>query len=240
MKKSFLIGIMGLLLIGLTTPSFIPKYGKGIESHKNTYLALGDAYVLGEGIDEHERWPILLESSLRKHDEKLHINYPYFVAHKSWTINDLSKRLDEEEFDKHYDLISIQIGVNDEYKKHTITQFTADFRALLAKVQKLTGERPGRIFVISIPDWSATPFAKKHDSAALQAVEENIGKFNNVLKKEVIAIGGHYVDITDISKKVATDPSYTCPDGLHPSGVQYKAWTDRMEPTVLKALHTHR
>ncbi|MCU0428510.1 MAG: GDSL-type esterase/lipase family protein [Cytophagaceae bacterium] len=237
MKRRVLFGIMTLVLVACVTPSFTIK---DAASHKNTYLALGDAYTLGDGIDEHERWPILLENSLRKHDAHLHINYPIFIANKSWTINELSKRLDEEEFDKHYDLISIQIGVNDEYKKHSIAQFTTDFRALLAKVEKLTGGRPGRVFVISIPDWSATPFAKRHDSAALEAMAENISKFNNVLKKETIAAKGHYVDITDISKKVTKDPTLISADGLHPSGAQYKLWVERMEPTVLTALHTHR
>ncbi len=220
--------------------SFInaPKDIRHSDGHKHTYLALGDYYVLGEGVDEHERWPIQLENSLRGHE--FHINYPYFVANNTWTVDQLSKRLDEEEFAKHYDLITIQIGVNDEFKKKSISQFTTDFRALINKVIPLTGGKHGRIIVVSIPDWSVTPYAKKHKSDALEAIAENIGKFNQVLKKETIAAGGHFVDITDISKKAGSDPTLTTHDGLHASGAMYKLWVQKMYPIVVQALQMHR
>lgn len=234
--------IVTALIVGVVTllTSFInaPKDVTSTDNHKHTYLAIGDYYVLGEGVDEHERWPIQLEGALRGHE--LHINYPYFVANNSWTVDQLSKRLDEEEFDKQYDLITIQIGVNDEFKKKSISQFTTDFRQLLTKVITLTGGKHGRVVVVSIPDWSATPFAKKHKSDALDAIAENINKYNQVLKKETIAAGGHYADITDISKKAATDPTLTSSDGLHPSGEMYKQWVQRLYPTIIQALQTHR
>jgi lysophospholipase L1-like esterase len=239
MKGKFIVTAFLATIIALLT-SFInaPKDIKDSESHKHTYLALGDYYVLGEGIDEHERWPIQLEAALRGHE--LHINYPYFVANKTWTIDQLTKRLEEEEFDKHYDLITIQIGVNDEFKKKSISQFTVDVKALLTKVIALTGGKHGRIVVLSIPDWSATPFAKNHKSDALDAIAENINKYNQVLKKETIANGCHFVDVTDLSKKAAVDPTLTSSDGLHPSGAMYKLWVQKMYPTIIQALQMHK
>ncbi len=235
MKGNHFFTIVLVVIMTLLT-SFVnaPKESK---SHKHTYMAIGDYYVLGEGVDEHERWPNQLEFSLRAHE--LHINYPYFLANNTWTVDQLTKRLDEEEFDKHYDLITIQIGVNDEFKKKSISQFAADVKALFAKVITLTGGRHGRIVVVSIPDWSATPYAKSHKSTALLAIEESISKYNQVLKKEIIAAGGHFVDITEISKKAASDPSLTSADGLHPSGAMYKLWVQKMYPTILTALQTH-
>jgi lysophospholipase L1-like esterase len=235
MKIRFAFIVLAASMITLLT-SFI-NATKDIKSHKHTYLALGDYYVLGEGLEEHERWPNQLEVSLRAHE--LHINYPYYVAYNTWTVDQLTKRLEEEEFDKHYDLITVQIGVNDEFKKKSITQFTTDVKALITKVVSLTGGRHGRIVVVSIPDWSATPYAKSHKSDALVAIEENIGKYNAVLKKETIAAGGHFVDITEVSKKAASDPSLTSADGLHPSGNMYKLWVQKMYPTILQALQTH-
>lgn len=234
--------LLTLLITGIVTlsSSFVnaPAEKESILGKKHTYLALGDYYVLGEGIDEHERWPIQLETALRGHEH--HINYPYFVANKTWTVEQLTARLSEEEFDKQYDLITLQIGVNDEFKNKGLSPFTSDVRALLVKVVALTGNKHGRVVVMSIPDWSATPFAKKHKSDKLDAIADNIGKYNQVLKKEVIAVGGHFVDITDISKKAAMDPSLTSPDGLHPSGAMYKLWVQKMYPTVLDAMAMHR
>ncbi len=236
MKVNYIsLAIVAALVTAVLT-SFITA-PKAVESHKHTYMALGDYYVLGEGLDEHERWANQLEASLRAHE--LHINYPYFLASNTWTVAQLTQRLEEEEFDKHYDLITIQIGVNDEFKKRGLSQFTADIKALLAKVITLTGGRHGRIVVVSIPDWSATPYAKSHKSDALVAIEENIGKFNQILKRETIAAGGHFVDITVESKKAALDPTLTSADGLHPSGEMYKLWVKKMYPTILAALQTH-
>ncbi len=235
--KLFIITFLTITIAIFTSFINAPTDFKEVDSHKHTYLALGDYYVLGEAVDEHERWPIQLETALRGHE--LHINYPYFVANKTWTIDQLTKRLEEEEFDKHYDLITIQIGVNDEFKKKSLSQFTADVKALIAKVIALTGGKHGRVVVLSIPDWSATPYAKSHKSDALDAIAENINKFNNILKKETIANGCHYVDITDLSKKAASDPTLTSADGLHPSGAMYKLWVQKMYPTVIQALQMH-
>lgn len=238
----------GITVILIVLLSFKPKTcvePQVSSSHKHTYMAMGDSYTIGEGVDETERWPVLLENALRNHS--LHINYPYFVASNGWTTAQLLKRLEEEEFSKHYDLISIQIGVNDEFQRHSVSQYTTDFRNLLKKAILLSGNRPGRVFVLSIPDWSVTPFAIKKYNAqleegktALAELEANLGKFNAVCKKETIAAGCHFVDITDISRKAATDPTLICPDGLHPSGKMYKLWVERMYPTVIKALESHR
>jgi lysophospholipase L1-like esterase len=239
MKTQFSITTILILAMALLA-SFIwkPSSINDASASKHTYLALGDYYVLGEGIDEHERWPIQLEAALRGHE--YHINYPYFVANKTWTVDQLTARLNEEEFDKHYDLITIQIGVNDEFKKKSVAQFAKDFQALLEKVVTLTGGKHGRIVVLGIPDWSATPFARSKKSDQLDAIAESIDKYNQVIKKETIAIGAHYVDITDLSKKAATNPGLTSADGLHPSGVMYKSWVDKMYPVILQALQMHR
>lgn len=238
MKGKYLM--IALVTIVTVLTSFKPvKNDIEDRSHaKHTYLSVGDYYVLGEGVDEHERWSIQLEAALRGHE--MHINYPYFVANNTWTVDQLTKRLDEEEFDKEYDLITVQIGVNDEFKKKSISQFTTDIKALIAKVISLTGGKHGRIVFVSIPDWSATPFAKKHKSDALDAIAESINKYNQVIKKEIISAGGHFVDVTEISKKAASDPTLTAADGLHPSGEMYKQWVQKMYPTIIAALQTHR
>jgi len=233
--------ILAILVVStLILASFIlnPKEINKTEGAKHTYLALGDYYVLGEGIDEHERWPIQLESALRGHE--YHINYPYFVASKTWTVDQLLDRLKEEEFDKHYDLITLQIGVNDEFKKKSPAQFEKDFKALLEKLITLTGGKHGRIVVLGIPDWSATPYARSKKSDQLDAIAASIDKYNQAIKKETIAIGSHFVDISDLSKKAAMNPALTSADGLHPSGAMYKSWVDKMYPVVLQAMQMHR
>ncbi|HSZ24852.1 MAG TPA: GDSL-type esterase/lipase family protein [Cytophagaceae bacterium] len=240
MKGKYFIVTFFIGFVSIFITSFVngPATIESGNHQKHTYLALGDAYVIGEGVQENERWPIQLEGALRGHE--FHINYPYFVSSKTWTVDQLTQRLGEEEFDKHYDLITIQIGVNDEYKKKTISAFTTDVKALLTKVIALTGGKHGRVVFVSIPDWSVTPFAKKHKSDALDVLAENINKYNQVIKKETIAAGGHFVDITDISKKAATDPTLTSSDELHPSGAMYKLWVQRMYPTIIQALQMHR
>lgn len=197
------------------------------------YLALGDSYTIGESATEAERWPVQLVERLRA--EGVEIAAPEIIAVTGWTTDELDAGIDAADPPATYDLVSLLIGVNNQYLRRDLENYRAEFRALLVRAIGFAGGEAGRVVVVSIPDWGVTPFAGRDERGARQIGAE-IDRFNVVAEEEAQAAGAHYVDITPISKTAAGDARLTAEDGLHPSGAMYALWTERMVPVVWRAL----
>lgn len=191
------------------------------------FLALGDSYTIGEGVPEGQRWPVQLVAALR--EDGLSIADADIIARTGWTSADLKREVERQYNGKTYDLVSLLIGVNDQYQGLSIDDYRPRFKALLDFAIKAAGGDPKHVIVVSIPDWGATPFAEGQDRAAIGA---EIDAFNAVNREESIAAGVQYFDITPISRQAANDPSLVAGDGLHPSGRMYAAWVDLLAPTL--------
>lgn len=195
------------------------------------FLALGDSYTIGERVAPDERWPERLVERLRT--EGFDLAPPEIVAVTGWTTDELSAGIDAADPRGPYDLVSLLIGVNDQYRRRDVDAYRDEFVELLGRAITFAGGDAGRVLVVSIPDWGVTPFAKDDDRSAAQIASE-IDAYNAVARAEAEAAGARFVDVTPLSR--TDDPAYVADDGLHPSGAQYAAWTDRILPAARAAL----
>jgi len=221
-----------LLFLSASCDSRNPSRGAGQETPPPlSYLALGDSYTIGEGVDSSLRWPVQLARKLR--DEGVNVADPFIIARTGWTTDELKAGILEVAPEGPFDLVTVLIGVNNQYRGRDLEEYEVQFRSLLASAVAFAGDRRERVVVLSIPDWGVMPFAQGRDRVA---IAREIDSFNQVKAEEARALGVRYVDITGISRKVAGDPSMAAGDGLHPSGAQYALWADKTLPMVLEIL----
>ncbi|MBM3925185.1 MAG: SGNH/GDSL hydrolase family protein [SAR202 cluster bacterium] len=193
-------------------------------------LALGDSYTIGEGVDPSQRWPVQLASRLR--DSGLPMADPQIIARTGWTTDELSTAMDTANLQPPYDLVTLLIGVNNQYRNRNPHEYRGQFLALLERAVTLAGNNAPKVLVLSIPDYGVTPFAASRDKTL---IAREIDQFNAINRDETLRLGARYVDITPISRTAAQDASLIASDGLHPSGKQYALWTDLALPEVLAA-----
>jgi lysophospholipase L1-like esterase len=194
-------------------------------------LALGDSYTIGEGVDPAERWPVQLVAALRARGEAF--ADPTIVARTGWTTDELSAAIDKARLEKPYDLVSLLIGVNNQYRGRDVEEYRGQFVTLLGRAVDFAGGTPGRVVVLSIPDWGVTPFAVKRDRGAIATA---IDGFNAVNREESLRAGVRYVEITAASRRAKDEPLLIAGDGLHPSGTMYAEWVEATLPSAIAAL----
>jgi lysophospholipase L1-like esterase len=197
-----------------------------------SYLALGDSYTIGEGADEHERWPVQLANTLRKRGTDL--ADPRIIARTGWTTTELLAAIDESGVDGKWELVTLLAGVNDQYRGYGAARYRESFTTLLDRAAGFA-KLPHRLIVLSIPDWGITPFAAGRDQAAISG---EINTFNQVAAALAAERGAGFVDITPLTRLAATDTALLVSDGLHPSGISYRMWVERALPVAARALAT--
>ena len=198
------------------------------------YLALGDSYTIGESVPTEARWPAQLVQQLRR--SGVVIDDPRIVAVTGWTTDELSAGMDQAKLAPAYDLVTLLIGVNDEYRGRSAGDYRPAFAALLRRVITLAGHRPQQVIVVSIPDWGTTPFAR-NDARAASRIADELDVYNAIARDETARAGAHWVNITTISRQHANLVAY---DGLHPSAAQYTLWVDAILPIARQALRPSR
>ena len=205
-----------------------------VRDEKLRFLAMGDSYTTGQGVDASERWPVQLVRELRR--EGIAIADPEIIAKTGWTTLELAEAIDEADPQGPYDIVSLLIGVNSQYQGRDVKDYRSDLVDLLRRAAAFAGGEPGRVIVLSIPDWSATPFAGSRDWTSIAA---EIEQFNAAIRsstrrsgEEATRIGARYVDITPVSREAQTDPALVITDRLHPSGKMYKARTELVLPAA--------
>ncbi len=196
------------------------------------YLALGDSYTIGHGVAEDERWPVQLSARLR--DMGLRLAAPDIIAVNGWTTDELAAGIQKVNPQGPYDMVSLLIGVNNQYRGRSRKEYQQQFVGLLQQAVALTGDTPAHVMVLSIPDWSVTPFAAGQDQAKIAA---EIDAFNAINREEAQKAAVHYVDVTPHSRHAAHHGALITQDGLHPSGEMYKAWVELALPTALQILN---
>lgn len=192
------------------------------------FLALGDSYTIGEGVPSSDRWPMQLAALLRR--DGCDIADPELVATTGWTTDELAVGIEAASPAGRFDLVSLLIGVNNQYRGRSLDQYRDDFRDLLGQAIAFAGGEPSRVVVLSIPDWGVTPFATDRDRVR---IADEIDAFNAVNGEEAVLAGAHYVDITGDSR---AHPDEVMADGLHPSGAAYERWAELTLPAARAAL----
>ncbi len=192
------------------------------------YLALGDSYSIGEGVAVHERWPTRLARALEKSGFAL--VEVQIVARTGWTTSDLNDAIDDAGPEGPFDVVSLLIGSNNQFREHYIGEYRMEFVGLLDRAIGFASGDPSRVIVVSIPDWGVTPFGASYEP---EKVAAEIDAFNAVGEEAAERAGANWVDVAAISRR--TDPGLVG-DKLHPSGVQYEVWVEVILPVALTAL----
>ncbi len=195
------------------------------------FLALGDSYTIGESISPSGRWTVQLAAILR--DQGIPIEDPTIIAKTGWTTDELAAAIDAAQPAGPFDLVTLLIGVNNQYRGRALEEYRDQLRDLIERSIGFAGGNARRVVVLSIPDWGVTPFAEGRDR---EKIAREIDAFNAVKREEAERAGAHFVDITPYSRKAAGDPGLTALDGLHPSGRMYTEWARLARPSAQSAL----
>jgi lysophospholipase L1-like esterase len=197
-----------------------------------TWLALGDSYTIGEAVAAHERWPAVLAQRLCQ--AGMPLDAPQLVAVTGWTTDELAQGMDAATLAPRYELVTLQIGVNNQYRGRPAEDYRGEFAGLLARAIALAGGRAARVVVASIPDWGVTRFAAEQGRNRARIADE-LDAYNAIASDACRRAGVRFVDVTAISRR---HPELLADDGLHPSAAQYALWAAAIEPAVRAALRS--
>ena len=186
------------------------------------FLALGDSYTIGESVKEEERWPEQLATALRQ--KGFTVEKPLIIAKTGWRTDQLQQAIADANLKPEYNLVSLLIGVNNQYQGKSTEIYATEFEELLKTAIGLAGGKKENVFVVSIPDYGFTPFGQPKQAQ----ISKELDAFNAINKKITQAAGFQYVNITDISRKGIEQPDLVADDTLHPSGAMYKVWAERI------------
>lgn len=193
------------------------------------YLALGDSYTIGEGVPESGRWPMQLARALRA--DGIPLTDPRIIARTGWATDELDAAIDAAHPPAEYDLVSLLIGVNNQYRGRSVDEYRAQFAGLLERAVGFAQGRRERVLVLSIPDWGVTPFAREAARDA-ERIAFEIDAFNATAQEVCSARGVAFVDITAVSRAHGAEPRMLAEDGLHPSATMYNEWMRLALPVV--------
>lgn len=188
-----------------------------------SYLALGDSYTIGEQVMLAESFPYQTVQMLRKAGHAFYA--PEIIAKTGWTTDELSNAIDNTITLNKYDIVSLLIGVNNQYRGRKLPEFKIEFEHLLQKAIQFSGNLPGHVFILSIPDWGITPFAQGKDG---EKIAQEIDDFNHVCQSAAAQFNCHFIDITTAQRKEGEKSEFLAPDGLHPNSKEYTKWANAL------------
>jgi lysophospholipase L1-like esterase len=207
---------------------------KHMEEKTYTYLALGDSYTIGEGVDEKDRYPNQTLELLKARG--LDFEKPTIIAKTGWTTDELAKGIENAGIaGQTYDLVTLLIGVNNQYRGRPLENYESEFKKLLQDAILYANGHSDHVVVISIPDWGVTPFAVNRGSDQTKIAKE-IDEFNAAKKSIANQLGVHYIDITEEYRKIGALPEMVVSDNLHPSALVYGKWAQKLEKVILEKM----
>ena len=189
-----------------------------------TYLALGDSYTIGEGVSIQESFPYILVQLLRK--KGMDISAPEIVAKTGWTTGELQEAIKDLILPKKFDIVTLLIGVNNQYREGSQDEYAEQFEDLLKKAIRFSKTREEAVTVLSIPDWGVTPFAEGRNR---ENIAKEIDSFNKLNKAITNKYNCAYIKITSGTRKAANDAALIAPDKLHYSGIEHRRWAKMVE-----------
>ena len=231
--KGFLYYIISLFIVLLACQDPKPNQTEFTMSYSNSsealsYLALGDSYTIGESVDSTLRWPVQLADSLTTHYGH-HVTEPKIVATTGWTTDELKAGIASEGITKKYDMVSLLIGVNNQYRSYPVEQYEQEYEALLKWAIQHSKNGAAGVFTVSIPNYGVTPFGQTRGEERIRA---ELLEYDAKAAEICARFGIPLINITPISEEAKSNIALVADDDLHPSGAQYTAWVEYMLPTV--------
>lgn len=202
-----------------------------MENKTYTYLALGDSYTIGESVPLQENFPNQAVKLLR--EKGYFFEHPTIIAKTGWTTDELAVAIKKAVTQPRYDVVSLLIGVNNQYREERPEDYASQFGDLLEQAIRFAGSEPSRVFVLSIPDWGVMPFAQDRDRALITKEINYFNRMNrDISEKHTV----NYLDITEASREAANDPELVASDGLHPSAKEYGRWAEKLVAGIIDQL----
>lgn len=199
-----------------------------------SWLALGDSYTIGEQVPLHESFPYqalqLLRNPAGGSKPRQAYAAPEIVAKTGWTTDELNDHINQSQFLESYDMVTLLIGVNNQYRGRNWYEFKLEFMHLLQRAIEFAGGKNENVFVLSIPDWGITPFAKDRD---VERIALEIDKYNEQCKLVTEELKCSYIDITSTQRIDGNNPEFLAADGLHPNGKEYAKWAEALAAKIL-------
>jgi lysophospholipase L1-like esterase len=196
-------------------------------------LGMGDSYTFGEGVDQEERW--INQLAVLLGDYGYYIQELTIIAKTGWTTGELSQAIAQSGVQHKYDLVTVLIGVNNQYRGLSISDYRIEFTEILTKAKQHADNNPKHVLVLSIPDWGHTSFAAERDR---NKISREIESFNLINRDITNEFQSYYLDITTITREALDDQTLLAADGLHPSKKMYSIWASEALAQALEILST--
>lgn len=195
------------------------------------YLALGDSYTIGEGVCWNCNFPTQLKDSLLQTELFSSVNVK-IVAQTGWTTTNLKNAIANENLMANYDLLTLLIGVNNQYQNKPFSLYEIEFPELLQTAITLANGNKNRVIVVSIPDYAYTPFGQSSSNPS--TISNQLDNYNAFAKNHAESLGITFINITDITREGLNNPNLVASDNLHPSQLAYRKFVERMLPIALE------
>ena len=196
-----------------------------------SFLSLGDSYTIGEQVLLTDSFPYQVVQLLR--EAGVQVYAPEIIAKTGWTTDELTASMELITFLPQYELVSLLIGVNNQYRGRTLDNFKTEFTGLLERAIRFSGGNSQNVYVLSIPDWGVTPFAEGRDR---QQIAKEIDHYNDVCRMIAAELQCRYIDITDSQRIDGNKPEFLAADGLHPSGKEYAKWAALLATAIISGI----
>lgn len=217
------------------TPSPVTPNPETPISKSINYLALGDSYTIGQSVCETCRFPEQLKTSLKTTYPETSVSLK-IIAITGWTTTNLLSAINQQNPESNYDLVTLLIGVNNQYQHISFSVYENEFPELLNKAIMIAKGNKNKVVVVSIPDYAYTPFAANFSQENRMKISNEINQYNDFAEGYCSIKGVKFVNITDIIRLGLNNPNLVASDGLHPSETAYKLFVERMLPMVKIAL----
>lgn len=191
------------------------------------YLALGDSYTIGEAVCDQCKFPSQLQDSLHNYLPVNEVISLKVIAQTGWTTTNLKNAIANENLIPEYDLVTLLIGVNNQYQNKPFSIYEQEFPELLNTAITLAKGDLNRVIVVSIPDYAYTLFGLGGNE---DLISSQIDQYNLFAKNHTESLGVTFVNITDITRQGLVNPALVAYDNLHPSELAYTKFVERLLP----------
>ena len=209
----------------------MPAVNENRDNKHYSFLALGDSYTIGQSVTETGRFPAQTQARLTA--EGRSVNRLTYIAATGWTTTDMQNAIVQQNPQGPFDIVTLLIGVNDQNQQKDTTGYSTRFTGLLQSAVQLAGNKSSHVFVLSIPDYSVTPYGSIDDTILIR---KQIDLFNSINFRVSNTYGIRYTDVTPVSREALNDASLIAKDSLHPSEKMYSKWVDLLEPKIRQLL----
>ena len=211
-----------------------------------TYLALGDSYTIGEGVAMEDNFPNQTVSILNRTAVGVEKSLsaaaspdsgylkPLIIARTGWTTDELDAAIDETGINETFDIVSLLIGVNNQYRGRSVNEYKVQFDHLLQRAIGFAADKTTHVFVLSIPDWGVTPFADGRDRQEIATAIDGYNAAAAAICQQHHIV---FIDITQSQRADGIKAEYLVSDGLHPSRIEYAKWAAKLADAISKAFH---